>query len=110
MVPDCESVIYISFPDLRFASRICYRLFLKFLHVDGSYNHRNGASHSCSVLLFINRPVIIIGNNLRGRQWMMLLSRKLLHTPGKLSCNYRIPLGWYCCVGAEDQKYLKRIW
>ena len=42
----------------RFASRVCYRLFLPF-HVDVSYYRRNRASHSCSVLLFINLPVVL---------------------------------------------------
>ena len=50
LVWDCESVIYISFPDLRFVSRFFYRLFLKFFNVDVSYNCRKRASHSSSVL------------------------------------------------------------
>ena len=42
--------------------------------------------------------------------WMLLIGRKLLHTPGKQLCYYRILLSWYPCVGAEDQNCLKRIW
>ena len=44
---------------LRFASRIYYRLSLKFFHVDFGFNRRNRDSRSCSVLLFLNRPVIL---------------------------------------------------
>ena len=58
-VQDGESVIYISLPDLRFANCTCCRLFLKFFLVDVSYDRGNRASHSFSVLLFINRSVVL---------------------------------------------------
>ena len=44
---------------LHLLSPVPHILILFIFHVDASYNSGNRACHSCSVLLFINRPVVL---------------------------------------------------